>query len=545
MKATKLFVMALSALTLFSCSKENANDQPSVPGGKAYMSISLLGKVAGRAAGDPVTGTGQDKVNDVHILYFDQSNNYLGMSKKLVPADFTATSGSYQTTAALEVPGATKKVFVIVNNYKKDGTTARFTLPLTSDVGRPWSALNQTLKFTTATADVNAFIADYTGTLADNATDNFVMANFGVRYTTGTTINTGDNGLVSVEVGKDATEAKTKNNTVAVDRLSSKVEFRMVQKAGSADDNEVAANPATAAFFFQGWELNATNRSMRLYAEHDANYTQADAGGVSVAYRKDANYTLASYGTATSWTEYKNQFVYLQNATADGTVAATSAVGKAASTDATPVVAYCPENTMEALAQVVGATTKAVVKGNYVPAGFAKGADYFSYDGFFYDLAGIQQLYADAVAASQTGGIITDMKDFLVAAKLATADKTDDEMKTLVAGLTAASFDNETGIIAREKNAVRFFHEGVSYYEVLVRHDARITGNMAFAKYGVVRNNWYTLTLNSVSRPGTPWIPGGPDDPTTKPETPDDNVAALDVTIKVNPWVKWSQLVDL
>ena len=44
-------------------------------------------------------------------------------------------------------------------------------------------------------------------------------------------------------------------------------------------------------------------------------------------------------------------------------------------------------------------------------------------------------------------------------------------------------------------------------------------------RYGVVRNNWYHLDLQSVSGPGTPWIPDPSDhDPTnpTPPGTDDD-----------------------
>ena len=39
---------------------------------------------------------------------------------------------------------------------------------------------------------------------------------------------------------------------------------------------------------------------------------------------------------------------------------------------------------------------------------------------------------------------------------------------------------------------------------------------MALGRYGVVRNNWYHLELQSVSGPGTPWIPdpSDPDNPT-------------------------------
>ena len=127
-----------------------------------------------------------------------------------------------------------------------------------------------------------------------------------------------------------------------------------------------------------------------------------------------------------------------------------------------------------------------------------------------------------------------------------------------VAGLTAASFNAGSGIIGRYM-AVQYFHNSVCYYEVLVRHDQGITTKMALGRYGVVRNNWYTINLRSVSGPGTPWIPDPTDpvdptdpdkpiDPTTPtdPGTNDDSDNSyLSVAITVRPWTTWSYEVDI
>ena len=100
---------------------------------------------------------------------------------------------------------------------------------------------------------------------------------------------------------------------------------------------------------------------------------------------------------------------------------------------------------------------------------------------------------------------------------------------------------------AGETVGVEYFQKGVCYYNILIRHDDAITATMAHGKYGVVRNNWYTLTINSVKQPGTPWIPDKTDP--TNPENPgennDDNEAYLSVDITVNPWTTWNQGVDL
>ena len=100
---------------------------------------------------------------------------------------------------------------------------------------------------------------------------------------------------------------------------------------------------------------------------------------------------------------------------------------------------------------------------------------------------------------------------------------------------------------AGETVGVEYFQKGVCYYNILIRYDDEITAWMAHGKYGVVRNNWYTLTINSVKQPGTPWLPDktDPTDPENPGEDDDDQEAYLSVNITVNPWTTWSQGVDL
>lgn len=71
---------------------------------------------------------------------------------------------------------------------------------------------------------------------------------------------------------------------------------------------------------------------------------------------------------------------------------------------------------------------------------------------------------------------------------------------------------------------------------------------MDFGKYGVVRNNWYQLTLGSVNGAGTPWYPDpnnpGPGDP--DPEDPIDQSAGyLGITVKTAPWVIWENEIGI
>ena len=104
------------------------------------------------------------------------------------------------------------------------------------------------------------------------------------------------------------------------------------------------------------------------------------------------------------------------------------------------------------------------------------------------------------------------------------------------------------------------YKEGVSYYIARIKHfgdgltpwpatdgnkDTYGTGEDAkkryLGRYGVVRNNWYELTVNKVTNPGSP------DVPTVNPDTPDDegDKYYVNCTVKILSWAKRVQNIDL
>lgn len=115
--------------------------------------------------------------------------------------------------------------------------------------------------------------------------------------------------------------------------------------------------------------------------------------------------------------------------------------------------------------------------------------------------------------------------------------------------------DEEATRIWNAVGPIKYYKGGVSYYyAALIRHfqdDEGVSvpvGGVASAdeyalkhlgRYGVVRNNWYDITINSISGPGDPAIipPSG---------TPDDKTEGyIKCEINVLSWAKRSQSVDL
>lgn len=171
MKVKKLFLPALAAVTLLaSCSKDGP-DEPVNPvdmTGKAYLSLSLKNNnEAMTRSNEQKPGTeAESKADRVTVLLFDDAFLCLGT------ADFSGltvgnSGGSNTPTAekseAKLVPGATKKIFVVINPVSSNG----WDLTDNAVKGKSWQDINTTIK------DANLTIGNLT------ATNSFMMTSAG------------------------------------------------------------------------------------------------------------------------------------------------------------------------------------------------------------------------------------------------------------------------------------------------------------------------------------------------------------------------------
>ena len=127
--------------------------------------------------------------------------------------------------------------------------------------------------------------------------------------------------------------------------------------------------------------------------------------------------------------------------------------------------------------------------------------------------------------------------------------KTDDFGTTDLSGASLDAFHSSMGRIQK-------YDKGVCYYEIFVRHFTDEEGGYAPAdgtpwvkegeytqaqlgRYGVVRNNWYTVTINSIKEPGEPTIPDDPEEPV------DTETAYINCSIEISAWAKRNHSIDL
>ncbi|MCP9541281.1 Mfa1 family fimbria major subunit [Prevotella copri] len=223
---------------------------------------------------------------------------------------------------------------------------------------------------------------------------------------------------------------------------------------------------------------------------------------------------------------------------------------------------YCLENTFNLENMKQGQTTRVIFKASYTPKDFTEG------DGKTFFKVGT------SVALWKK----KDLEDHIKAAvsKVFSVTTTDDITINLAAKdnditaagnhvITAANFtvkghdtvtkaeekavNDKVGLT--EKAGISTYANGESYYIARIKHfgddltpwnsGETYNDNLKYlGRYGMLRNNWYVLNVQSVSGPGYP------DVPEVKPNTPDDeDDKYIKVSVKILDWAKRSQNVDL
>lgn len=233
---------------------------------------------------------------------------------------------------------------------------------------------------------------------------------------------------------------------------------------------------------------------------------------------------------------------------------------------------YCLENTFDINNMKQGQTTRVLVKATYTPNAVAKETDKtFFMIGNSSDIWTVTTL-ADQIKAKAAEVLGVAETEIIVDLKANNLNEAGTRLLTVdnvkikdssEAGSHAVSLANIKDINAKLglKDAtntdpivgIATYKDGESYYIARIKHFGDDftkwnPGNDLYGKnnekwlgrYGVLRNNWYDLTVNSISGPGYP------DVPKVKPDTPDDeDTKYINVSVKILSWAKRSQNVDL
>ena len=567
-----LFGMAVMATALVGCASNdditpNGNENTGKVG-TAYASFKInLPTVSGtRALGDPdgtpdfKPGTADEyEVKNGTILIFGNDGKFVESANLGNMNPWADVNKDGVTTAAIATVKLTNvalgenkyKALVLLNN--NTGTAdQKVTLPANTETTyAKWSK-------------------DATNAKADKylSTDGIFMANAPMFTSTATDPTT----LVSVaNVCASPEEAKAKTaTTIYVERGLAKVTMKNFDPsytiaAGTYKDDKVVINT---------WQLDVTNKSTFPIHQADLKSGWSDIWNTGRFYDKDnrvfkrvywgedPNYDKDVYskGTTTkSALEYcKDAFKMISNAEVVGLPG-----------DDKPQ--YCLENTFNLANMMQGQTTRVVFKAVYTPKALkGKTGDDLTFfkignNTAIWTKANLEkQIHTVAVTAmgitddaeqtkyvvkldATTNNISGEAGQHLIKAEniTYTGKASDSKVKETVVNTINAKLGLTAAV------GISTYLHGEAYYIARIKHFNELTqwiagtpyngdNNAFLGRYGVLRNNWYELSVKSISNLGYPEVPE------VKPNVPDDeNDKYINVEVKILDWAKRTQQVEL
>ena len=225
---------------------------------------------------------------------------------------------------------------------------------------------------------------------------------------------------------------------------------------------------------------------------------------------------------------------------------------------------YCLENTFDIYNMMQGQTTRVLLKATYTPSVLSSATET---DKTFFMIGKSSDIWTNATLTKQikskaeevlntTTGVTVTLKGNLLEGGTHVLDATNVEIKSGEVDKTAdvvTQINEKLGFDINKGIGIKTYKNGESYYIARIKHfgndltpwsagDDTYKGNNLnwLGRYGVLRNNWYDLTINKISGPGYP------DVPKVKPDvTDDEDTKYINVSVKILDWAKRSQNVEL
>lgn len=585
MKKSLLFSAVLAGLMLGSCSSSDdlaGGNTPANQDGSSYVAFNI--HLPSQSGASSRAGSNNDEFKDgltseydvknATLLLFggnDESSATFVKAYALNTAPWTpkGPDGNVTKTSAtiiqkVDAPATNYFALVVLNhnNVFTLGNDGAITVGTEKLAG---STLSEFLKKTTATTDKS---------LTESG---FYMANAplsskpgGSTPPTGTTINT----LVSLDGKVKSTEAEASAAAadIYVERGVAKVTMQKstVSSVEGSYTDAVHTHTTAVPFKVTSWALDNTNKSTYLVrsTEDFSNWLEYATNDPDVAdkYRFIGSKAVGTGLYRTYFAKDPN-FDTAENNSADFNHAG-DADYSANFGDDNPK--YCFENTFDVENQRDNKTTRVLIK-----AELNGGDD-------FYVLNGNQNtIYTnDAVIKVIQNQFLSEYAQW-IKDNVATPAKVDESnVKVTISsdagdvtissisidGLTLKSTSTETGLptdvvekVSARLGSIQKYSNGESYYFVRIKHFGDdltpwVNGKLGvgtevypapnaeanwLGRYGVLRNNWYDITVEGVKGLGSPTVP------TVTTDTDDELESYIAVRINVLSWAKRTQNATL
>lgn len=418
---------------------------------------------------------------------------------------------------------------VIMLNNNMTGSNKKVKLPANGNTFSNWQKANV----------INSMASEVNG---------FYMAN--AVKVNGTTTST----LVTIDKNKVTTNESAAQSaaTIYVERGVAKVTmtaFSEMNVKGLTDDKVTIT----------AWDLDVTNK--KSYPVHNVdNYDSygdywGDIWEVERFTSGHPTFNRAHWGIDPNYSTISNDKKYTDDFNYKAKTYDFSGAGDATAPK------YCLENTFSLGHMYQNQTTRVIMKATYVPSGLTAGETFYMFDGksgYFTEGTLTTQISTAITNAGYTATDfslpLTDMKKagkHLLTANDITKTSGSVEVNDEFLGKVNAAL----GLSDNKK--ISTYYEGVSYYIARIKHfgDALTPWNSGdptygtgaeakkkyLGRYGMVRNNWYELQVNSISNPGSP------DVPEVNPDSPDDegDKYYINCSVRILSWAKRVHGIDL
>lgn len=572
MKIKHFFGLAVLAAMTASCSSNNelvngGNGSGENESGASYASFSInLPTTRGTRADNPEFKPGETNEYDVFnatLLVFKKGTtagegNYtlaekvdLGSMEPWKDPSETGVTTQAKITAKLSKVDKSGDYFALVLLNNGSGTDAKVTLPSEGDTFSAWNVATDATNFT-------------------DTKKGFYMANAPLYNATDKSVTT----LVAIDKDKIfPTEAQASSGEAAADIYVERGLAKVTLTTATKDEKTVAASSSYAGdkVKISNWALDVTNKKTfpihnvdKLGYEDIWKNEPAKSGPSTQRFVDNNPGTLAKrvyWGKDPNYD--KENLLKTDEAGKTARAAEFNYVTENKDVTADPSKPlYCRENTFNLANMMQGQTTRVIFKASYTPNGFTEedGKTFFKV-GTSVALWKKKALEDHIVAAVSKVFSVTTTADISI--NLAAKDNDITAAGNHV--ITAANFTVKGHAVVKPEEVqavndkvgltkdagISTYANGESYYIARIKHfgddltpwKSGVYGsnNLEYlGRYGMLRNNWYELDVQSVSGPGYP------DVPEVKPNTPDDeDDKYIKVSVKILDWAKRTQKVDL
>ena len=591
MKKTLLFSVALAGLMLGSCSSSDdlnggGNNTGSNQSGSGYISLSL--NLPTRSGS--MSRAANDKFDDGLANEYAVKNGTLILFEGANEKDATFVGAYELKNLSMNLVGTTTdnittttKITQKINNGLSSGNNFYAIVVLNNNGTLAVDGTNASLKVNGEVFPSTKKISDLqslelTKNASDFYTTGFLMMNAPLANVKGgETSPTGAEISVASKIDKDhiyATEALAKANssaTIYVERALAKVDVTATSTTGNLTDN------TSVPYTIKGWILDNTNKKT-YYLRNTSNSSEwLSLATNAVAPDKPAKPyrfvgdTPMESGVSlyrTYWAKDPNY-----NTTPSSLSTDFSTIGKTAPTALKNLGEhdYCLENTFDVPNQNQNVTTRVIIAAQLKDDGKTfyvvndNESELLDEDKMKKAVKSAFLNNADVQAWIKTGlktGETIDENDLdvTVASTAGNNVPTVSVNATGNAKYTTGAAPTVTADITNIMKTIKVatYENGISYYPVRIKHfgddltpwkksetpkptvsdgaypAANQAGNY-LGRYGVLRNNWYTVNVEGIKKIGSPVVPEVTGDP-------DDELAAyISVKINVLSWAKRTQ----